>query len=77
MELNGLSIGYQNVVAETLEFSLQSAQDVFPDAAAMVIGMDQQMGIVDHQKFIGDRFAQANQLISVSGLFAEDHPFAA
>ena len=48
-----------------------------PDAAAVVIGMDQQMGIVDHQKFIGDRFAQANQLISVSGLFAEDHPFAA
>ena len=62
---------------ETLEFSLQSAQDFFPDAEAVVIGMDLQMGMVDHQKFIGDRFAQANQMISVSGLFAENHPCAA
>ena len=73
MEFNGLSIGYRMCGWKPWNLAFNLRKIFFPDAAAVVIGVGQQMGIVDHQKFIVDRFAQANQLISVSGLFAENH----
>ena len=57
VELEGVAIGYDHVLVESLVSSQEHLHEVFANAAAVVFGEDEQVGIVDDEMAIGDGVA--------------------